>query len=111
MDTIEDKITKITELQLFLNGRLPNINDAKPMHIYEELLSLHDNRPINKFTNMRNLARLFISRKANRIQITDFHVISRVTDLLLKSATRPEKLEYHKLAVQVNVIIAKNRIH
>ncbi|PKY54662.1 hypothetical protein RhiirA4_473601 [Rhizophagus irregularis] len=56
---------------------------------------------------MRDLARLFVLKEANGIQITNFHVISRVTDLLLKSAAHSEKLEYHKLASQVNEIIKK----
>jgi hypothetical protein len=98
---------QITNLQQVFNGRLPSTNEAKPMEIFNELLLLHDNRPIDKPTNMRNLARLFVSKEANAIQITDYRVISRVTDLLLESAAYSKKLEYHKLATQVNDIIKK----
>ncbi|RGB40951.1 hypothetical protein C1646_752717 [Rhizophagus diaphanus] len=104
MDNIKNQIVT---LQKSLNDRLPSINNVDPIEIFDQLLSLHDNRPFNKPTNMRNLARLFVMKEANAIQITNFHVISRVTDLLLKSVAHSEKLEYHKLASQVNEIIKK----
>lgn len=107
MDNIDNIINQIVTLQQALNDRLPSTNNAEPMEIFTELLSLHDNRPFNKPTNMKNLARLFVSKEANSIQITNFHVISRVTDLLMKSAAHSEKLEYQKLASQVNEIIKK----
>src|SRR4051812_15087157 len=99
--------SQITTLHQTFNG-LPSPNYTAPEIIFKELLSLHKNKPVNP-TNMRNLVRLTVSRRASRIQISNFHVITRVADMLIKEAAPPRKLEYHNLALQVNEIINSRR--
>ena len=63
MGTISDQITT---LQQVLNDALPSTDNAQPMEIFNELLLLRNNRPIEKKTNMRSLVRHFISKEADK---------------------------------------------
>ena len=98
---------QITTLRQAFIGGVPGTHNLAPETIYDELLTTHDYKPVQP-TNMRNLIRLAVSRRARQLQIDNFHVITRVADILIRESAPPIKLEYRNLAVEVNEII-KNR--
>ena len=73
-----------------------------PRIMYQALLN-------NKFnmrtTTMRGLLRYFVSVEAQANQITNEQVISRATDMFMRTAGRQEKLDYKTLSDQVNFMI------
>jgi hypothetical protein len=80
----------------------PNLFSA--VRIHREITRGRPNNRL-RMTNRRRLLRYSVARS---VQITDGRVISRATDLFMKTATRQEKLQYSILAEEVNRLIITN---
>jgi hypothetical protein len=101
-------LEQITTLRQAFNAGIPSTNSIKPETIYNEMLTSHSYKPV-RLTNMRNLIRLTVSKRALQLQIDNFYVITMVTDILIKESPSPIKLEYRNLADEVNKIIKSRR--
>jgi hypothetical protein len=92
-------------LQVFIiNGALtlPQII-ILPERMYKDLT--YKKKPRNKPTNMRGLVQFFVSREAQRIQITNPLVIDRVTRTLMRAAGPQEIRAYRIFTTEINLLI------
>ena len=98
-------------LQTFItDGNLdfPRPEDV-PGIMCDKLSYIDRPNPRVKTTNTRGLFRFVVSERAQQIQITNEHVISKCTDMLMGAVTFQEKLGYKALADQVNQVIERRR--
>ncbi|GES93965.1 hypothetical protein GLOIN_2v1498826 [Rhizophagus clarus] len=81
----------------------PPISDSH--RLYERLNS---RLPRNRLVTGRGLLRYFVSKYAESISVSSYHVITLVTDQLWRNATHQEKYGYIFLALMVNEQIKRN---
>ncbi|CAI2186152.1 11459_t:CDS:1 [Funneliformis geosporum] len=104
-NTSEFKRNLARLLQTFtVNGNLNVPQPGNPVTMYN--VSTYFNRRNNsrfrrRATNARGALRVIVSQAAQQIQINDYNVISRATDMLKNAITFNERNGYRYLASQV----------
>ncbi|CAI2176627.1 17784_t:CDS:1 [Funneliformis geosporum] len=94
-------------LQAFIiDGHLNVPHAIDPVTMYNELSSTN-RPPRTRLTHTRGVLRVTVSQQARQIQINDYNVISRATDMLKKAMTLSESEDYQYLSSQVNFIIKR----
>ncbi|GBC00467.1 hypothetical protein RclHR1_03870007 [Rhizophagus clarus] len=99
VDNFEEETNNLLQ-HLVANRNQYFPNRLSAARICRELTKGRPNRRMKM--NRRKLLRFSVARS---VRITDNRVISRATDLFMKTATHPEKVQYKILAEQVNAII------
>ena len=92
-----------------MDNRLNFPPPEDPRIMCAELTYTDRPNPRVKATHTRGLFRFIVSKKAQQVQITNEHVISKCTDMLMKAVTLQEILGYKALADQVNQVIERRR--